>query len=74
MLCVRTCLASGLQARTVSSIPALLAAAYRSCMQGRPGPVYVDLPSDVLAAGTKDVPPLSPVQLHGAHACTVHAG
>ncbi len=41
---------------TVADIPRLLVQAYRTAMEGRPGPVYLDLPADVLMASTAECP------------------
>ena len=41
---------------TAADIPRLLVQAYRTAMEGRPGPVYLDLPADVLLASTAECP------------------
>ncbi len=42
------------QVDTASRIPEIIAAGFRKAMAGRPGPVYIDLPSDVLSAKLDD--------------------
>lgn len=45
-------------ARTPGEIPRLLHEAVRIARSGRPGPVYIDLPENVLSASTEDPGPL----------------
>ncbi len=49
-----------IQVDTAARIPEIVAAGFRKAMAGRPGPVYIDLPSDVLAAKVDDasLPPI----------------
>ncbi len=48
------------QVDTAARIPEIIAAGFRKAMSGRPGPVYIDLPSDVLAARVDEerLPPI----------------
>lgn len=48
-------------AQVPGDIPRLLREAVRIARSGRPGPVYLDLPADVLAATTPDPGPLQPL-------------
>lgn len=47
------------QAETAAQLPALLARAWRTMLDGRPGPVHLTLPADVLGQPTS-APPLDP--------------
>ena len=48
------------QVDTAARIPEIVAAGFRKAASGRPGPVYIDLPSDVLAAKVDEerLPPI----------------
>ncbi|ANZ35130.1 acetolactate synthase large subunit [Lentzea guizhouensis] len=65
----------GFQVLDPADIPRVIAEAFQLASSGRPGPVLVDLPKDVLAAATTYTPPqitaasrpvLSPVQVRNA--------
>ncbi len=43
-----------IKVETASRIPEYMALAFRKARSGRPGPVYLDLPSDVLSAGVEE--------------------
>jgi thiamine pyrophosphate-dependent acetolactate synthase large subunit-like protein len=49
-----------LQARSPAELPGLAARAFAAAWQGRPGPVYLDLPADVLHGRAEGVPPAIP--------------
>lgn len=47
-----------LQADILEDIPNVVSLAYRTTMQGRPGPTYVDIPADLLTASIAETPSL----------------
>ena len=53
-------------AKTPAEIPRLLREAVRIARSGRPGPVYIDLPADVLSARTVDPGPVQPLAVEPA--------
>ena len=55
---------AALQARTPDEVPELVAEAFRIMLDGRPGPVLLDLPKDVqlASAGPRDLRPLERVE------------
>lgn len=56
-------------AQQAASLPALLKEAVRVACSGRPGPVYLDLPEDVLAAMAPDPGPIAPLPPEFSEAC-----
>jgi len=50
-----------LQVRSAAEIPEALARAFHTAASGRPGPVHVDIPQDVLQAGPTEIPPYQPL-------------
>lgn len=56
-------------ARQAADIPSLLQEAVQVAGSGRPGPVYLDLPADVLAATTPDPGPIAPLPLDITEPC-----
>ena len=62
--------------RDAARIPEILASAYSVATSGRPGPVVLALPEDVLveAADVDDAPPASPVQAHPGENDVARAG